>query len=169
MVPGQEPITQHRVDCTLTHIRRHVCAGGILHQQFGDVPVRGHTVLSGVFGGCTSRVARWRQTCRCVWQHRIPLLFAVLKSTVDYTWVGTCERAGWRGCVSRVLSLSLTCLPVSACASNAVSRALFLSASRSRARSLSHARVLCVVSVCVCVCVCVCVLMCVCVSCMGGF
>ena len=74
---------------------------------------------------------------------------------VKNEWAGVGVGVGLDACLAHCLCLW------PACVSDAISRALFLCASRALSPlSLSRARVLCCV-VCVCVCVCACVCVCV--------
>jgi hypothetical protein len=148
MAPGQEANTPHRVDRTLSHTMRHECAGSIMHQQFGVVPMCVHTVLelSGWFSGCT--LATDMPLCGSIaFDYHLRCLKAPL---VKNEWAGVGVGVGLDACLAHCLCLW------PACVSDAISRALFLCASRALSPSLSLAHV-CVVLCCVCVCVCVCV------------
>ena len=104
MAPGQEPITQHRVGRTLSHTMRHICAGGIMHQQFGAVPVRVHTVLSGVFGGCTlATVDRHAVVCGSIaFGYYLRCSKAPL---INHGWAGVGVRIGVDACLAFCLCL----------------------------------------------------------------
>ena len=105
MAPGQEANTPHRVDRTLSHTMRHECAGSIMHQQFGVVPMCVHTVLelSGWFSGCT--LATDMPLCGSIaFDYHLRCLKAPL---VKNEWAGVGVGVGLDACLA---SLSLACL-----------------------------------------------------------
>ena len=104
MAPGQEANTPHRVDRTLSHTMRHECAGSIMHQQFGVVPMCVHTVLelSGWFSGCT--LATDMPLCGSIaFDYHLRCLKAPL---VKNEWAGV-GVGGWLGRLSRVFVCGL--------------------------------------------------------------